>query len=106
MKYYTSGRNFTFKEAEKEFQTDAKCEMNLIKAYPKITYQEILGMGGALTESAAYTYAQMSPEKQKELLDLYFGKTETVIISGVCIFRAAILHLETMHMWKMKQTKN
>ena len=59
MKYYTSGRNFTFKEAEKEFQTDAKCEMNLIKAYPKITYQEILGMGGALTESAAYTYAQM-----------------------------------------------
>ncbi len=67
-------RNFTFKEAEKEFQTDAKCEMNLIKAYPKITYQEILGMGGALTESAAYTYAQMSPEKQKELLDLYFGK--------------------------------
>ena len=74
MKYYTSGRNFTFKEAEKEFQTDAKCEINLIKAYPKITYQEILGMGGALTESAAYTYAQMSPEKQKELLDLYFGK--------------------------------
>ena len=73
MKYYTSGRNFTFKEAEKEFQTDAKCEMNLIKAYPKITYQEILGMGGALTESAAYTYAQMSPEKQKELLKEFYG---------------------------------
>ena len=48
-------------------------EMRLLKAYPDITYQKILGMGGAFTEAAAYTYANMSEKKKKELISLYFG---------------------------------
>ncbi len=40
---------------------------------PSISYQQILGMGGALTEGAAYTYARMSAEKQQQLLALFFG---------------------------------
>lgn len=74
MKCYSTNKDHAFFEEEKVFETDERSEMNLIKAYPAITYQEILGMGGALTEAAAYTYSKMSPESQKKLLDLYFGE--------------------------------
>lgn len=74
MKCYITNEMKTFLEEEKVFQTDLRNEMKQIKAYPRVTYQEVLGIGGALTEAAAYTYAQMSAEKQQELLELYFGE--------------------------------
>ena len=43
--------------------------------YPEVSYQKILGIGGAFTEAAAYTYSKMSYEKQQQLLDLYFGSS-------------------------------
>ena len=49
MKCYSTNKDHAFFEEEKVFETDERSEMNLIKAYPAITYQEILGMGGALT---------------------------------------------------------
>jgi glucosylceramidase len=48
-------------------------EMQQVCVHPSISYQQILGMGGALTEAAAYTYARMSAEKQQQLLALFFG---------------------------------
>ncbi|KAJ4456772.1 putative O-Glycosyl hydrolase family 30 [Paratrimastix pyriformis] len=36
-------------------------------------YQALLGFGGAFTEAAAHNFAQMSPAKQAELLEAYFG---------------------------------
>ncbi len=66
--------------------------MNLIKAYPEVRYQEVLGMGGALTEAAAYTYSRMSDEKKKELIGLYFGERKAGIISAARMFKAVILH--------------
>lgn len=36
--------------------------------------QEILGIGGAMTESTAYNLSLLSPEKQKEVYDAYFSK--------------------------------
>lgn len=74
MKCYTTNKEAVFRCTEKTLEKDETIEMNLIKAYPQVTYQEVIGMGGALTESAAYTYSKMSDEKKKELIALYFGK--------------------------------
>ena len=32
------------------------------------------GMGGAITEAAAYNFAKLSPEKQQKFIDAYYGK--------------------------------
>ena len=67
MKCYTTNKDGVFICTEKTLEKDERIEMNLIKAYPEVRYQEVLGMGGALTEAAAYTYSRMSDEKKKEL---------------------------------------
>lgn len=74
MKCYTTSPEQIFTCEEKVFVQDAGCEMNVVKAYPGITYQQILGMGGAMTEAAANTFSRMSQEKQQKLLALYFGE--------------------------------
>ncbi|MFW5842046.1 MAG: glycoside hydrolase family 30 protein [Bacillota bacterium] len=38
------------------------------------TYQTVLGFGGAFTEAAAYTFYQMTPKQQEEVLHAYFNK--------------------------------
>lgn len=39
---------------------------------PSQKYQTLLGIGGALTDAAAETFAKLPPEKQQEILDAYF----------------------------------
>lgn len=39
---------------------------------PAKTYQEIIGIGGAITDAAAETFARLSPENQQKLLEAYF----------------------------------
>ncbi|KAF1315811.1 Glucosylceramidase, partial [Globisporangium splendens] len=39
-------------------------------------FQEMLGFGGAFTEAAALQFAKLSPEKQEEVLELYFDKED------------------------------
>lgn len=41
---------------------------------PTHTFQEFIGIGGALTDASAEIYAKLPPEKQKELLTAYFDK--------------------------------
>lgn len=74
MKCYSTNKDYIFLEEETEFKTDNHSEMQQVKVYPDVTYQELLGMGGAITEAAASTYAKMSKAKQEELLELYFGE--------------------------------
>ena len=52
MKCYTTNKDGVFICTEKTLEKDERIEMNLIKAYPEVRYQEVLGMGGALTEAA------------------------------------------------------
>ena len=40
---------------------------------PEKTFQTILGIGGALTDAAAETFAKLPDDKQKELLDAYYS---------------------------------
>lgn len=74
MKSYTTNNEARFTEKTVSFAEGSRDEMRQVRIYSDVTYQEILGMGGAFTEAAAYTYSQMSEEKQKELLDCYFGE--------------------------------
>jgi glucosylceramidase len=39
-----------------------------------VKYQEIMGFGGAFTESACYTLNKMSKENQDKLLNAYYDK--------------------------------
>jgi len=39
---------------------------------PAKTFQTILGIGGALTDAAAETFAKLPPAKQREILNAYF----------------------------------
>ncbi len=48
-------------------------EMKLVKVYPGGTYQNVIGIGAALTEASGYVFSQMTPDTQQEFLDLCFG---------------------------------
>lgn len=48
-------------------------ENRVVNLYPEISDQTFEGFGGALTEAAASTYAQMSPGQKRELLTAYFA---------------------------------
>lgn len=50
-------------------------EMRLVKVYPDVRYQEIIGFGAALTESSAYVFSQMPPEQKERFLELCFGES-------------------------------
>lgn len=39
---------------------------------PSKTYQTMLGIGGALTDAAAETFAKLPPDRQREFLEAYF----------------------------------
>lgn len=40
---------------------------------PAVTFQSIVGIGGALTDAAAETFAKLPKDKQQELLSAYYG---------------------------------
>ncbi|ADU31747.1 glycoside hydrolase family 30 protein [Evansella cellulosilytica] len=48
---------------------------NTIEIDASKEYQEWMGFGGAFTEAAAYSLAQISPEKRESVLSAYFDKT-------------------------------
>lgn len=50
-----------------------KFEYQIINIYPQITYQSILGFGGAFTEATGIAIKQLPLEKQKELMKDYFS---------------------------------
>lgn len=49
-------------------------ENNLIILYPKIKYQEIIGFGGAFTESAGYCFSKLDSTYKAKLTKEYFDK--------------------------------
>lgn len=68
-------KDIRLSETEKlEFVADHGEEMQLINIHPEVKYQEIMGFGGAFTEAAGYTLAQMTPEQQDEMINAYFGE--------------------------------
>ena len=48
-------------------------EVGVINLYPEITFQEIEGFGGAMTESSACLLSGLEPAVRREILDRIFG---------------------------------
>lgn len=73
-------RNLYFsKTTNLPFEKDnSNLENELIILYPEIKYQEILGFGGALTESSAYCLSKLSEDQSEKLLKDYFSS------DGIC----------------------
>lgn len=70
---YTTDENEKLQKHSVCFTYDIETESNLIKLYPDICFQNIIGFGGAFTESAGYIYSQMNDEDKKEFLKMYFS---------------------------------
>jgi len=60
------------------FASDVTSTRPLIVIDPDTTYQQILGFGGAFTESAAFVLNQLSESRRAEVIRNYFGP------SGAC----------------------
>src|SRR5215831_9166563 len=52
---------------------------------PSHTFQTFIGIGGALTDAAAETFAKLPADKQNEVLDAYYDKNKGI---GYSIGRA------------------
>ncbi len=59
---------------EKEKPEPDSREWCILNVYDEVQYQEILGFGGALTESTALNLKRISPELHKQVMELYFDK--------------------------------
>lgn len=63
----------TFKDMPQPLETQV-----CIFTDPGKTFQTFLGIGGALTDAAAETYAKMPKEKQQEFMKAYFDKDKGI----------------------------
>lgn len=59
-------------------KADKECEAAIVNIYDDVEYQEMLGFGGAFTESAAYNYSKLSEEQKAEFIKKYFDKKEGI----------------------------
>ena len=72
--------NYKYFKLLKESEVDGfnesfeKQENNLILIYPEFKYQEILGFGGAVTESSAYVYSKFPKEIKEKFVHDYFSE--------------------------------
>ena len=80
IKNYTTAKVFqTSKAGDKltlkkflPLSSSKSTEDSTITLNPDITYQQIVGFGGAFTQASAFVLHQLSAEKRKEVLDAYF----------------------------------
>jgi glucosylceramidase len=65
----TKTNELTFIDKVQPLETEIAIFIN-----PQKTFQEYLGIGGAITDASAEVFSTLNPEKQNELLQSYFGK--------------------------------
>lgn len=70
---YISDEGARLARSQTRFEDDPRAENDLVKIYPGVTYQAIIGFGGAFTESAASLYAKLSVEDKRRFVDAYFS---------------------------------
>ncbi len=56
-----------------EHPDDGSIELNIINVYPQVTYQQIHGFGGAITESVGSVLASLSEEQSQKILQSCFS---------------------------------
>lgn len=57
-----------FEKASQAMESETSVFVN-----PSKSFQEIVGVGGSITDASSVVFAKLSDEKQKELLDAYFS---------------------------------
>ncbi len=68
---------------------------------PAETFQEIVGFGGALTESSAWVLAQLPPEKRREVLRRYYDPREGI---GYTLARTHINSCDfSLNLWSLDE---
>lgn len=71
--------NVYFKEEQVELNNfPADTEWGLVNVFGEVVYQEVLGFGGAFTESSAYLYSLLSDEDKQKFLELYFDREKGI----------------------------
>ncbi len=53
-------------------------EWGIVNFFDDVVYQEVIGFGGAFTESSAYLYSLLSAEDKKRFLELYFSREKGI----------------------------
>ena len=66
------------------FAQDFETENLLINIYPEFKYQEILGFGGAFTETSAYNFSLLTADEQQQVAELLFGTSGKGIGLNFC----------------------
>lgn len=59
-------------QAAVSFEKDVETENEVVNIFPEMRYQKLIGIGGAFTETSAYTYATLSPQNQQKVSKLLF----------------------------------
>ena len=49
-------------------------DSQIINIYPELTYQKLIGFGGAVTEAAGYAFSRLPQDKKDALINEYFSK--------------------------------
>jgi glucosylceramidase len=69
---------------------------------PSERFQEIIGFGGALTESSAWVLAQLPPEQRLEIIRRYYDPVEGI---GYTLARTHLNSCDfSLHMWALAET--
>ena len=72
----------TFTQAKQPLESEVSIFVN-----PSKTFQEFIGIGGAITDASAEVFAEMPAEKQEELLKAYYDPDEGI---GYSLLRTSI----------------
>ena len=71
--------NFFFKEEIIETDnTSNRTEGGIVNIFDDVTYQEVLGFGGAFTESAAYNYSLLNDAEKDKFMKAYFDDVDGI----------------------------
>lgn len=65
----TKTGEYAFENQKQPLETDIAVFVN-----PEKSFQEFLGIGGAITDASAEVFSTLNPEQQNSLLQSYFGK--------------------------------
>lgn len=75
VRIFSSDADERFVETRGRFEEDPRVENELVKVYPDVTYQSVIGFGGAFTESSASLYSEIPGNGRESLIESYFGET-------------------------------
>ena len=69
----TQTNNLVFSNGKQPLESEVS-----VFVEPNKTFQTLVGIGGAITDASAETFAKLNPKKQEELLNAYYSKDKGI----------------------------